>query len=71
MQKDEQMYEFNDELAAVKKEDKWGFVNTQGEVVVPCIYDSTYPFSHGVAVVIRNSEWGYIDKGGKDTLKKK
>lgn len=32
-------YNFSEGLAAVKRNGKWGFINTFGEVVVPCKYD--------------------------------
>ena len=35
----ERVSNFSEGLAYVKQNDKWGFINTQGEVVAPCIYD--------------------------------
>lgn len=35
----ESAYSFSEGLAAVKVNGKWGFINTSGEVVVPCKYD--------------------------------
>ncbi|MBO5677021.1 MAG: WG repeat-containing protein, partial [Bacteroidaceae bacterium] len=38
---------------------------TQGEVVVPCIYDAAWPFSDGLAKVLQNDKWSIINTQGK------
>lgn len=38
-------------LAAVKKGDKWGYINKSGEVVIDFQYDRAYSFSEGKALV--------------------
>jgi hypothetical protein len=59
-----------DELAAVQIDNKWGFINKSGEIVIAPIYVSVYSFSEGlagVAVKGGNSyfdDWGFIDKKG-------
>ena len=35
----------------MKKNGKWGYVNTNGEEVIPCIYDSIGSFSEGTVEV--------------------
>ena len=30
---------FSEGLAGVQQNGKWGFINTKGEVVIPCVYD--------------------------------
>ena len=42
-----------------------GFINKQGDLIVPCIYGSIRNFSEGLAAV-RNKygQWGFIDKTG-------
>lgn len=42
---------FSDGLAAVKKNGKWGYIDTDGKVVIPFRYDQAYPFNEGKAVV--------------------
>ena len=38
-------------LAAVKKDGKWGYINTDNEVVVPFQYDLAGEFNEGYAIV--------------------
>lgn len=53
---------FNADLvAAVCKDGKWGFVNTEGEVVVPYQYFEAKSFSNGFAAVRTGAKWGFID----------
>ena len=44
---------------------KYGYVNTKGEVVVPCIYDNTWWFSEGFARVEQNDKSGFINTQGE------
>jgi len=52
---------FSNGVAAVKKNEKWGYINTDGDVVIPFEYDSALTFSEGLAAVEKNGKWGYID----------
>jgi hypothetical protein len=66
----EKVWKFSEGLAAVKQNGKCGFINTQGEVVAPCIYDKMPPFfgtkfSEGLAKVEQNGQWSLINKEGK------
>jgi len=42
---------FNDGLAPVMKDGKWGYIDTDNNVVIPFIYDVAYGFSEGLAIV--------------------
>lgn len=45
---------------------RWGFVDTNGNVIIPCIYDYAGPFREGLACVKDSTgKYGYIDKAGK------
>jgi hypothetical protein len=44
---------------------KWGFIDEQGKVVIPHEYESAGNFSEGLAAVMREGKWGFIDKTGK------
>jgi hypothetical protein len=44
---------------------KWGFVDNEGTVVVPCLYDWVEEFSEGFAGCSFNEKAGFIDGGGK------
>ena len=52
-------------LAVVGKNDKSGFVDKTGKVVIPLIYDGAWWFSEGLAEVDKNGKRGFIDKTGK------
>ena len=58
---------FSNGLAKVKQNGKWGFVNTKGEIVIPCVYDDgdVYSFSEGLAKVKQNGKWMIIDSNGQ------
>ena len=61
----EEVCEFSEGLARVKQNEKWGFINTQGEVVIPCIYDNAWRFFEGLAAVEQNDKWGFINTKGE------
>jgi hypothetical protein len=42
---------------------KWGFVNADGEVVIPLIYERAEPFREGLAAVARLDDWGFEEWG--------
>ena len=43
---------------------KEGYVNIQGEIVIPCIYDHAGRFIDGLASVRFNGYWGFVNKLG-------
>ena len=47
--------------AAVCKDKKWGFVDTDGKLVIDYQYDDALSFENGYAAVCKNNLWGYID----------
>ena len=54
----------NDGLMYVKSKDKWGYINTKGEMVIPQIYCEVRAFYEGQAWVKQSEEgaWMSIDK---------
>lgn len=56
-------------MACVKKDGKYGFINEQGELVIPCEYISARDFSEGFAAVSQDyygsRYWDFVDKTGK------
>ena len=56
------------ELIPYLKGKRWGFVNAQREIVVPCMYDYVYPFSEGLALVELKRKFGYINAQGKTII---
>jgi hypothetical protein len=60
------LFTFNQGLAAFQDSSKkYGYVNTQGKVVIAPKYDDALAFSEDLAPVKVGGKWGYIDKTGK------
>jgi hypothetical protein len=60
--------EFKDGLCLIAINDKYGFINECGELVIPMVYDYSPfyfmyhgHFSDGVTCMFKDSKWGYID----------
>ena len=52
-------------LFAIKKDNKWGFIDTNNDVKVECIYDKVTDFNkYGFAGIKLNEKWGVIDENG-------
>ena len=60
---------FSEGIACVKKDGKWGYINTKGEEVIPFEYEEAKLFSEGLAPVKKDGIWGYVDMKGNDTFK--
>jgi len=68
--------DFHEGLAAVAKEwcefsqegSKWGFIDKQGNEVIPLIYDEVSEFKDGFAYVEKDGKMGIIDKTGKEIV---
>ena len=54
--------DFSEGLAMVALNEKWGFVDKSGKVVVPLKYDWVGDFSEGLAAVTLNGKWGFISR---------
>ncbi len=67
----EEVRNFSNGLAAFSEvnnenDEKWGFVNKKGEVVVNAQFSNVGEFQEGKCAVRNNDgKWGYIDKDGK------
>lgn len=59
---------FEDGLAVVQMNGKWGFVNKYGKQVIACLYDSTGYFNSGICLVKKGKFCGYINKAGKEII---
>lgn len=55
-------------LAPIIKDDHYGYVNTVGELVIPAVYQETYPFSDGLALYRENDHYGYLDTSGQSVI---
>ncbi len=58
----DEVFSFKEELCCVQKDEKFGFINRQGEEVIPLVYDCATSFSEGLACVYKGENCGYIDK---------
>ncbi|MEM1217551.1 MAG: WG repeat-containing protein [Bacteroidota bacterium] len=58
--------EYSEGLAPIQREKKWGYVNLEGKIVIPCTYTKTQAFSDGLALVQREGESVFIDADGKE-----
>ncbi len=57
---------FNDGLASVELNGKYGLIDKTGKIVIPCVYENyNIEFSEGLAAVKINGKFGFIDKAGK------
>lgn len=62
----DQIGTFSEEgLASFEKNGKWGYLNTDGEIVINAKYDMAYEFSEGLAAVKLADKWGFINPEGK------
>ena len=60
----DEVFSYKEDLCCVQKGEKFGFVNRQGEEVIPPVYDCATSFSEGLACVFKGDVCGYIDKTG-------
>lgn len=61
----EDAHPFSDEgYAAVKRNGKWGFIDTSGTVVIPFTFDDALSFGQHLAAVKIDGRWGYISRFG-------
>lgn len=54
----------NNKIYAVKKNDKWGFADAQGNIVINCSYDFVTEQNGNFAGVKIDGKWGVIDTAG-------
>lgn len=52
---------YDETYAAVKIDNKWGFVDNTGKVVIEPIYEEANSFSNGYAAVKFAGQWGFIN----------
>lgn len=58
---------YNEGLVAVMKNKKWGFLNSEGKVVIELKYDMVSIFDGGFAVTKRGDDFFVINKTGEET----
>ena len=56
---------FDNKLYAVKQNDKWGFQDKKGNIIVECNYDIVTELNtYGFAGIKKDGKWGVIDEEG-------
>lgn len=59
---------FNKGMAKVESNGKWGFIDMNGNEVIPCKYDKETHFVEDRSIVMRANKWGAIDKKGLEII---
>lgn len=58
----------SDNLIVFKKNEKFGFINSSGKIIVQAIYDYAYPFIKDMAYVQRDNKAGFINRKGEQVI---
>ncbi|MEM7548979.1 MAG: WG repeat-containing protein [Bacteroidota bacterium] len=58
----QELYPFTEGFAAIKLDDRYGFIDHEKNLRIANRYDSVLAFSNGFAGVNINGKWGFIDK---------
>lgn len=56
------------DIARVKQQGKYGFVNKEEQVVIPLIYDEIDEFKAKYAKAKKNKQWGMVDRENKTII---
>lgn len=62
-------FKFTEGLAPINKDDKWGYINILGELVIDYRFETAQCFSEGLALVSMDFKYGFIDKHGEFVIK--
>lgn len=63
---------FREGLARVNRDKLWGYIDSTGKEVIPCIYEDAEEFKDGIAVVTKDGKPYCINtKGKRDTCSRK
>lgn len=60
--------DFNDGFVRVELDRKTGFINEDGEEIVPCKYDEASDFSEGLAIVEAEGLCGFVNEKGEESI---
>lgn len=58
-------YDHAEGLQPFNKDGKYGFINHEGNIVIPIMYDCAFDFSEGLACVSLDEKNGFINKKGQ------
>ena len=55
---------FSEDVARIKKDNKCGFIDMKGNIIIPLEYDYALDFENDVVVIQKSEKYGLIDKEG-------
>jgi hypothetical protein len=55
-------YWYKDNLGLAIKDKKYGFINKNGDIIIPLKYEDAFPFYNGYASIKSNDKWNYINE---------
>ena len=58
-------------LLPVKIDNAWGYMNKEGKLIIPALYEEAGYFSEDLAVVVKDKKYGYISKSNKFIIEPK
>jgi len=61
-------YFTNGSIGLAIKDKKYGFINLNGDIIIPLEYDDAFPFYDGYASVKKDDKWIYINESGENVL---
>ena len=64
----DEVFNFKEDLCCVQKDEKFGFINREGEEVIPIMYDCATSFSEGYACVFKGDLCGYINTSNETVI---
>jgi hypothetical protein len=56
---------YEDGIARVCKNDKYGFIDKKGKEMIPCVYEDVKRVSEGLIGVKKDGKYGFVDKKGQ------
>lgn len=63
------LYDFSEGYACFVQNEKYGFIDSKGNMVIPVEYDEAiFSFSEGLACVKKDGLWGFVDEHGNTVI---
>ena len=60
--------DFHEGIAFLIKDNKFGYINTQGEIIIEPKYEGTYDFHEGLGAFLLNDKFGFMNKEGEHII---
>lgn len=59
---------FSESRARIKRNEMYGYIDCNGNEIIPCIYDDANDFRNGIAIVKLKDKWGAINEEGVEKI---